>query len=139
MLPVLAVVAWGLVRNRSEATWWALVLGYLMDWGSPTPFGTYLVPMMVAAAIVAAGGSTLFPSNFLMPGVVAAVATAGFTLTQRALVAAMSRGTMAWNPAAIAEDVIPVVALDLLWLPALYFPLKAVARRIGPPRIEWER
>jgi hypothetical protein len=39
----------------------------------------------------------------------------------------------------LAEDLVPVVALNLLWLPVLYFPLRRLAGRIGPPRMGWER
>jgi rod shape-determining protein MreD len=139
LLPVLAVVAWGLLRNRREAAWWGLLLGYMLDVVSPTPFGTYTLPMLVAVMVVGIGGSNLFPTNFILPGAVAAAATVAFTVTQLSLVAAMNRGTVSWSAASMGDDILPVVALNLLWLPALYFPLRFVARRIGPPRIEWER
>jgi cell shape-determining protein MreD len=34
---------------------------------------------------------------------------------------------------------VPAVALNLLWLPVVYFPLRLRADRLGDPRIGWER
>jgi rod shape-determining protein MreD len=142
LLPVLAVVSWALVRGRTPALWWAIVLGIVLDAVSPAAFGIYTVPMLAVAAVAATGRTRVFPSNVLMPGFVAAAATVAFTLTQRALLGAVEgpgHGAIAWRAGALVNDLLPVVVLNLLWLPLLYFPLRTIARRFGPPRIEWDR
>jgi len=95
--------------------------------------------MLAVAGVVAASRGRLFPTNVLLPPVVAAGATAAFALTQRAIVAATG-ADVSWAPMALVRDeLLPQVTLNLLWLPVLFFPLRALARRTGPPRIEWER
>jgi rod shape-determining protein MreD len=140
-LPLLAVVAWGLVKSPVSATWWAVGLGALLDMATPSPPGMYTVPMIAAAAVVTLGRSRLFPTNFLLPGAVAALATVAFTLVQRALLSATlaDAAGVSWSVAALADDLAPALVLNLLWLPALYFPLRFIADRTGPPKMEWGR
>lgn len=142
LLPVLAVVTWALVRGRTAAAWWAVVLGLMLDVLSPAPAGTYTLPMLAALLVAAAGRSRLFPTTFILPGAVAAAATIAFTLTQRLVLdlrLAESVPGYGWHAAALMEDLVPVTMLSLLWLPVLFFPLRFVARHAGPARMEWER
>jgi rod shape-determining protein MreD len=144
LLPLLAVVAWGLLRGPRAAVWWALGLGFLMDFASPGPFGLYTVPLLGAAAVTAVGKSRLAAGNILLPGIAAAAATLTFYVAQRALLAVLisrtaGRVDLTWHVAEIADELLPVLALNLLWMPVLYFPLRALGRRTAPPTIGWER
>lgn len=144
LLPLLAVVAWGLLRGPWASLWWALVLGLIMDAVSPGPFGFYALPLAAVAGVTAIGRGRLAPGNLLLPGLVAAVATGVFSLAQRTLLWTMletsgNEGRLSWSAADLADELLPVVALNLLWLPVLFFPLRRLAAHIAPARIEWER
>jgi rod shape-determining protein MreD len=144
LLPLLAVVSWGLLRGPRAAAWWALALGVLMDFVSPAPFGFYSVPMLAAAAVTALGRGRLADRNVLVPGMAAAAATVSFFAIQRlGLAAILSRmpGSLetTWLWADIADELLPGLVLNLLWMPVLYFPLRALANRAAPPSIGWER
>lgn len=136
LLPLLAVVTWGLHRGPAAGAWWALGAGLMLDIVSPSSVGTYTVPMLAAAGVVAVVRSRLYPTNLALPIAVAAAATVAFTLMQRTLLAVRVPG-IAWSVPVLTEELLPAIALNLLWLPLLYFPLRALARA-AQPRIDWE-
>ncbi len=136
MLPLLAAVSWGLHRGAMAGTRWALVGGLLLDLLSPAPLGSYTVPLVAAAAVVALAGRRLFPTNLVLPAAVALGATTAFILVQRTLLAVRGE-TVFWTASALGEELLPAMALNLLWLPVLYFPLRSLARA-ARPRIDWE-
>ncbi len=135
LLPLLAVVTWGLHRGPMSGAWWALAAGVFLDIVSSDPVGTYTLPMMAAAAVVAAVRARLHPTNLLLPVAVVAAATVAFTISQRILLAV--RVPISWSLTTLGEELLPAIALNLLWLPLLYFPLRAIARS-AQERIEWE-
>ena len=136
-LPLLAVVCWGMLRGPVPGVWWALAAGLLLDLVSPIPTLFYTLPLLVAAAVVAGGRGRLFPSNVLTPWLMTAIATVAFVVVQHALIP-LTGGLAGWSAGQLGREVVPQVALNLLWLPVLYFPLRALARRVAGPRIEWE-
>lgn len=136
-LPLLVVVSWGLLRGPLAAFGWAIALGALLDIASPTPFGYYTVAMLAVAGIVALGHGRLYPGNLLLPGLVAAAATVVFLCVQLAPLI-LSGGLLAWQQTSWINLFAKSVALSLLWLPLVYFPLRAIAAWISGPRIDWE-
>ncbi len=144
LVPLLVVVAWGLLRGPKAALWWTLALGLMLDVLSPAPFGFYTLPLVGAATAAALGRGRLASTNLLLPGIAAAAATLVFVLIQRAFLWTILGTTgatpaLSWSAADLADELLPVAALNLLWLPVLFFPLRALALRTAPPRIEWER
>jgi rod shape-determining protein MreD len=144
LLPVLAVVSWGLLRGPAPAVWWALTMGALLDALSPAPFGFYTLPLIGAAAVASVGRRRLSGANVLLPGIAAAAATVAFALAQRVLLWLTLRqlpeaSALTWRPYELANELAPVTALSLLWLPALYFPLRFLAARSAAPSLGWER
>jgi len=137
LLPLLVVVSWGLLRGPMAGAWWALAAGLMMDVLSPSPMLFYTLPMLAVAGIVALGRGRLFPSNLLMPWLVVCAATAAFVLAQRALLPLVG-GLVTWRPEAVAREVLLELALNALWLPVVYVPLRSLERRVRRPRIEWE-
>jgi rod shape-determining protein MreD len=137
MLPLLAVVSWGLCRSALEAAWWALAAGIALDALSGQPWGTYTVPLLAACAVVALASRRLHPTTILLPVAVVAGATIVFGLVQRLLLA-MRGQAVPWSLGDLAGEWLLAVLLNLLWLPVLYFPLRAVARA-SRPRMDWER
>lgn len=138
LLPLLAVVSWTLLRGPVSGAWWAVAAGILLDVVSPGGGAYYTVPLVAAAAAVAAGRARLFPGHPLIPWVLTAVATACFVLVQRTLLP-LAGAEVVWSSRALAREMLPELALNLLWLPAVYVPLRALARRERGPRLAWER
>lgn len=136
LLPLLAVISWGLHRGAMAGAWWAVAAGLMLDLLSPAPFGTYTVPLVSAAAVVALVGGQLFPTNLALPVTVVAASTVTFTIVQRTILD-LRGDNVAWSIRVLGEELLPAVALNLLWLPVLFFPLRALARA-ARPRIEWE-
>jgi len=136
LLTLLAVVTWGLHRGTLAATSWGLFGGLMLDIVSGRPLGTYAIPLVAAATVVSVVGDRLFPSNLLLPAGVTVAATTAFTLAQRALLSIRGQ-TVAWTGPALADDLVPAILLNVLWLPVVYFPVRAIARS-AKPRLEWE-
>jgi rod shape-determining protein MreD len=137
-LPLLVVVSWGLLRGPLAGFAWALALGAMLDLASPTTFGTYTVVMLCVALVVAICHGRVFPANLLSPGIVAAIATVTCLVVQLAPLAIGGR-LVVWDQNAWLSLAAKSVALSLLWLPLVYFPLRALAGRVAGPRIDWER
>lgn len=137
LLPLLAVVSWGDVRGPRQGVAWALTAGLLSDAMSPKPIGTYTLPLVAAALVVGVGAGRL-ANALIMPAVLAAVATLVFVGGQ-IVVLGLTGNVVDLHPAALVETIVPTVLLNLLWLPIVYFPLRYLARRSGPPRLAWER
>jgi rod shape-determining protein MreD len=136
LLPLLAVVTWGLHRGPISGAWWALAGGIFLDALSPAPVGTYTLPLLAAAGVVALVRARLYPTSLLLPIAVVAAATVAFTVVQRVLLTVRLPG-VSWAPGVLTEELLPAIALNLLWLPLLYFPLRSLARA-SQERIEWE-
>ena len=137
-LPLLAVVAWGLLRGPVAAAWWAIGIGLMLDVVSPSPHLFYTVPMLLVVGATALSRGRLFQSNILMPWLVAALATLVFWLAQRALLPLMG-AAVSWQPGTAVRELLPETAVNLLWFPVIYIPLRLAARRMSGQRMEWER
>jgi rod shape-determining protein MreD len=137
-LPLLVVVSWGLLRGPTAGLGWALALGALLDILSPTPFGYYTLAMLVVALVVALFHGRLFPRNVLLPGLVVAFATVALLAVQ-VLPLALGGQVVVWERASWLGLTAKSVALSWLWLPLVYFPLRAVSTWSAGPRIDWER
>jgi rod shape-determining protein MreD len=137
-LPLLVVVSWGLLRGPLAALGWALAVGAMLDAVSPAPFGYYIVTMLVVAAVVTLGHGRLFASNLLLPSLLVVAATLAFLAAQLAPIALTGQLTV-WQPGDLATLAAKSVLLSLVWLPIVYFPLRALTRWGEHPRIDWER
>jgi rod shape-determining protein MreD len=138
LLPVVAVVCWGILRGPLAAAWWALGLGILLDAVSFMPAGFYTLPMLAVAGVVALVGRRLFENNLLLPLGLTVAATLVYTLVQYGLLS-LGSTYAPMSAEALARVTVPVVVLNLLWLPALFFLLRAISGWSGQPRIGWER
>lgn len=138
MLPVAAVVSWGILRGPNSGGWWALSLGWLLDWRSTAGFGAYTLPLLAVALLTALGGRRVFSSNLMLPGFLTAVGSMLFCLLHQALVVPLEMAEV-WQAQALVSMIAPAVVLNLLWLPVIYFPTRALTERMAEPRIGWER
>jgi rod shape-determining protein MreD len=137
-LPLLAVVAWGLVRGPLAAGWWAVAVGLMLDVVSPSPFLFYTIPMLLVVGVTALSRGRLFQSNLLPPWLVAGLATLVFWLVQRALLP-LTGAAISWRPEAMVRELLPEAAVNLIWFPMVYLPLRLASRRASGQRMEWER
>ena len=138
-LPLIAVVCWGILRGPNSGLAWAIISGIMLDQISPSPVGTYTVPLVVAAGVLLIGRRILLSHSLVVPAALVLSATLVYILVQQALIA-VGGGHVQWAPQTQAALLAPRVVLNLVWFPALFFPLRALARRIGGPRIGlgWE-
>lgn len=137
-LPLLAVVSWTLLAGPLAGAWWALGAGLMLDVVSPSPFSFYTLPLLGVAVLAALARARLFPANVLIPWVLVALTTVAFVLAQHTMMPIWG-GAAPWELEGLGRDLLHVVALNLLWLPIIYLPLRALAHRARGPRIEWER
>ncbi|MCE7937964.1 rod shape-determining protein MreD [bacterium] len=136
-LPLVAVISWGLLRGPVPALWWAVGLGLMLDVVSPQPAGFHSLPLVGVAAVGVLLGRRLFSTNLLLPLGLVAFGTALFSLFQYGLLAIEHRLDWAWRP--WVDATLPLLVLNLAWLPAVYLALRWLARRLGAPAMGWER
>ncbi len=136
-LPLVAVISWGLLRGPVPAMWWATGLGLMLDVVSPQPAGFHTLPLVGVAATGVLLGRRLFSTNFLLPLGLVALGTALYSLLQYALLIVAHRVDWGWEP--WVDATLPLIVLNLAWLPAMYLALRALARRLGSPAMGWER
>lgn len=79
-LPLLLAMSWGFLRTIDEGVQWAFVAGLAVDFFSLTPLGVSAVSYMVAVTAVVWIQKEFPPSHFLLPPLLAAVATVIFLL-----------------------------------------------------------
>ncbi len=135
LLPLLGAVTWALFRGLQVATWWALGAGLALDILSGSEIGTYALPLALATLLASLARRYVHPRNPLLLPLMVTLGTVGFTLAQRMLIW-LRGGAVFWAGLSLAEDLVLAVALNLLWLPVLYLPLRAVARP-APTTIDW--
>ncbi len=135
MLPLLGAVTWALFREARSAVWWALGAGAVLDILAASDLGTYALPLVIGVAVGTIARGRVHPRNPLLPVAMVVLATVGFTLSQRTLIW-LRGGLVMWTAQAMAEELSLAVLLNVLWLPVLYWPLRAVARP-GRATIDW--
>lgn len=134
-LPLVAVVCWGLLRGPDSGLAWALVVGLMLDQLSPSPVGMYTVPLVAAAGVLLIGRRLLMSQSVVVPAALVTVATLVYVTVQEGLIGAVG-GHVPWAPETQVALIVPRIVLNLLWFPAVFFPLRALARRIGGPRLD---
>ncbi len=138
-LPLIAVVCWGLLRGPNAGLAWALIAGLMLDQLSPSPVGMYTLPLVVGAGVLLIGRRVLFSQNVVVPAALVSIATLVYVIAQETLIRG-DGGHVPWALETQFALIAPRIVLNLLWFPAIFFPLRALARRIGGPRIGlgWE-
>jgi len=131
-LPLLAVVSWSVLRGPGTGIRWALALGLALDQLAPSPVGVYTLPLVAASGAAALGRGVAFERSIVLPAAMTAFATAVFILVQLGLIAAIG-GHVPWDPWSLGQTVAPRIALNLLWLPAVYLPVRWLARSASQP------
>ncbi len=134
---LLCVIVWGLLRGPRNGFIWALFLGLMLDQLSPLPVGFYTLPLLAAAWVTTGGRDVAFGTHFVLPMIMTVIGTAVYSLGQLALLSFVRGGYVPWNVTDLSATLLPILALNLLWLPVVYVPLRALARKGAGPRMEW--
>ena len=132
LLPLLAVVAWGLLRSPDEGILWAFVGGFFLDLFSLSPMGSQSLALMGAVIAVTVIQRSLPASRFVLPALLTAVATLVFMFIHLLLIR-LAGFTINWELA----NQIPLIALlhGFLAIP-VYWLAMVINRRLTPRRIE---
>lgn len=132
LLPLLIVVAWGLLRSPDEGILWAFVAGFFLDLFSTSPLGSQSLAMMGAVTAVTTIQRSLPASRFLIPALLTAVATLIFLFIYLLLIR-LAGFTIDWELA----SQIPMIALlhGFLAIPVYWLAL-VINRRLTPRRVE---
>lgn len=134
-LMLLAVVSWSLLRGVREGIIWAFIGGVFLDLLSGASFGIVTLPLLLVAYMSGLGEVNVFRANFLLPIIVGAMAVVLYNVVSLALRQLLGQ-PMLWN-AAILHIVLPALLVNLLALPAVFFPLRRLHQATGQPQMNW--
>lgn len=133
-LPLLVVVAWGLLSAPGEAALWGLLIGAFLDITSGLPFGTQTLALGAIGLLMGLVQSTIFHSNVILPPAAMVLATIGYNLLVLAILYTLN-WQITWTDYVI-RIILPSALLNTLALPIVYFPLQRL-HRMFYPKIEW--
>jgi rod shape-determining protein MreD len=137
VLPLLVVLCGGFLIGPEVALWWALFMGWLLDWRSGS-FAAYSLPLMAVGVLSGIGRRRVFASSKVLPVVFTVLGSLLFLGLQVAR-ASFGGGAALGSPRTLADVALRLVLVNLLWLPVVYVPLRSLAGRLGPQRMGWER
>lgn len=130
-LPLLVALAWGYLHSVDEGVQWAFVGGLAIDLFSMTPLGVTAISYLLAVTAVVWIQKEFPPSHFLLPAVLAAVATIIFLLCDLILLrlfgilSNFQAVTTLW-PLILLNT---AVALPVYWLTYGFYRLARLRRR----------
>ncbi len=133
-LPLLVVVAWGLVAIPGEAGLWGFIAGIFLDLLSGLPFGTQTFALTSIGLLMGLTQTTIFTTNVILPPAAIVIATIVYDVLILAIQSTLG-SPVQWNDY-ILYRILPTVVLNTVALPLVYFPLQRLHRRVYP-RIEW--
>jgi rod shape-determining protein MreD len=132
LLPLLAVIAWGLLRSPDEGILWAFVAGFFLDLFSASPLGSQSLAMMTAVAAVTLIQRPIPDSRFLIPALLTAVATFIYFTTYLILMR-LAGFAIDWY---VAGQLPQIAILNALLTLPLYWLADRINRRLTPRRVE---
>jgi rod shape-determining protein MreD len=129
-LPLVIVVAQGLVGPARTAAQWGFILGIFLDLLSGMPFGVNTIALTLVGVLIDLGQMVFFRGNLLAPP----IAVIGATLFDHVLILAilnLLNGRVPWGDY-LVRVTLPTVFLNILALPLVYFPLQRLQRFFHP-------
>ncbi len=130
---LLTVVSWSLLRGGREGVIWGFIGGMMLDLLSGAPLGVLTLPLLLVGYLSGLGEFNVFRANFLLPGLVALVATLLYNALVLFLLQILGQ-SVEWN-AALLHVVLPALLLNLLVLPLVYLPLHRLHRLTVQPQM----
>ncbi len=133
-LPLLMVVAWGLLSLPGEAAIWGFIAGIFLDLFSGLPFGLQTISLTSIGLLMGLAQTTIFHSNVILPPAATIVATFVYNVLMLAILSTLG-WQIAWSDY-LLRVTLPTAILNMVALPIAYFPLQRLYRRLRP-RVEW--
>ena len=133
-LPLLLVVAWGLLSLPGEAAVWGFIAGIFLDLTSGLPFGTQTIALTSIGLLMGLAQTTIFHSNIILPPAAVMLATLGYHVIILGILSTIG-WQIPWNDY-LLRVTLPTAILNTIALPITYFPLQRLNRRLRP-QVEW--
>jgi len=131
-LPFLVALAWGLLRGVNEGVIWAFIAGFFMDLFTAAPTGGLALTYMIAVFVAAQINEVLPANRFVIPMILAAVAT-----IVQWLLYAIYLGLFGYNTLfTLSTSLMPVVLLQAFLILPIYWLLYLVQRAVWPKAVE---
>ncbi|HNS52027.1 MAG TPA: rod shape-determining protein MreD [Anaerolineae bacterium] len=134
-LPLVLVVTWSLLQGPRGGLVWGLIAGLFVDLLSGTPAGAATLALGAVGFLAGQARRTAIRTQLLLPMLVVVASTLLYDLILL-LGMQLSGRTVLWLET-LGRIVLPSALLNLLLLIALYFPLRALHRRVAAQAIGW--
>mgnify|MGYP000872218002 CR=1 FL=1 len=136
-LPLLVTVGACLLMGPELAVWWAMYMGWLLDWRSGS-FAAYSLPLLGVVLLAGLGRRRVFTGGLAMTMGLTVVGSLLYFGIQLLLAGRWAEPGL-WTPALLGGIALRATLVNLLWLPVVFVPLRVLARRLAPPSLGWER
>lgn len=133
-LPLLTVVAWGLLSLPGEAAVWGFIAGIFLDLFSGLPFGLQTIALTCIGLLMGLAQTTIFRSNVILPPAAVLFATVAYHVLMLAILSTLG-WQIAWSDY-LLRVTLPSAVLNTVAFPITYFPLQRLHRRLRP-QVEW--
>lgn len=133
-LPLLMVVAWGLLSLPGEAAVWGFIAGIFLDLFSGLPFGLQTIALTCIGLLMGLAQTTIFRSNVILPPAAVLFATIAYHVLMLAILSTLG-WQIAWSDH-LLRVTLPSAVLNMVAFPITYFPLQVLHRRLRP-QVEW--
>ena len=133
---VAMTISWVLVQGLGRGAVFGLVGGIVLDGLSGAPFGYVTLSVAIVVAVAGLGELNVFRTASYLPFLVMGVAT----LAQQSLLVLllrMSGQPIQWIPT-YSRTILPTILVQLLLMPAVYYPTRLLLRRFQPKRVDWQ-
>jgi rod shape-determining protein MreD len=136
-LPLLVAVSACLLLGPEHAAWWALYMGWLLDWRSGH-FAAYSLPLLGVVMLAGLGRRRVFVGGLMLTAALTLLGTILHLAVQLLLAGRWVEAGL-WSPDMVAGIVLRATVVNLLWLPVVFAPLRLLVRFLAPPGMGWER
>ena len=133
---VAMTISWVLVQGLGRGAVFGLVGAIVLDGLSGAPFGYVTLSVAIVIAVAGLGELNVFRTASYLPFLVMGVAT----LAQQSLLVLllrMSGQPIQWIPT-YSRTILPTILVQLLLMPAVYYPTRLLLRRFQPKRVDWQ-
>ncbi|MBI5650978.1 MAG: rod shape-determining protein MreD [Chloroflexi bacterium] len=129
-VPLVLVIAWGMVGPAWQAARWGFILGIFLDLTSGMPFGAQTLALTSIGLALGAGQAIFFRGNIIAPPIATLFGTLVYHLALLAILA-LTKQPAQWDEVMLRVT-LPAALLNTLALPLVYLPLRWFAQRLYP-------
>jgi rod shape-determining protein MreD len=129
-LPLIVIVAQGLVGSAGSAAQWGFIVGLFLDLASGLPFGIHALALTGIGVLMDLGQAIYFRGNLLAPPVAIVSATIVYQVLILAVLS-LSTAALPWGDY-LLRIVLPTALLNTLAFPFVYFPMHWFSRPRAP-------